>query len=90
VGSGRAGPPPVALDDPRMTSGLDELVENSDDIVRVQESGALDPDRFASELVYHGEKAELSAIDRLIENEVVAPNVVRIVRSIFVGRAPAR
>jgi hypothetical protein len=53
------------------------------------ESSALDPDCFASELVDHGQKAKLPAIDRLINDEVVTPDVVRTESPIFVCRALA-
>ena len=80
----------VTLDDPRMSATLDELVENPNHIVRVQEPGAFDPDRFASELVDHRQESKSPAVDRLIGNEVIAPNVIRVERSIFLRRSLAR
>lgn len=60
-----------------MPSDLDQLIENPNQIVRVQEPGALDPDRLASELVDHREKTKPPAVDRLIRDGVITPNVVR-------------
>jgi hypothetical protein len=72
-----------------MSAALDELLENPNYIVRVQEPGAFDPDRFASELVDHRQESKSPAVDRLIGNEVIAPNVIWVERSIFVRRALA-
>ena len=73
-----------------MAAALDELIENSNHIVRIQESSAFDPDRFTRELVDHGQEPKPTTVDGLIGNEVIAPNVIRVERSIFVRRALAR
>jgi hypothetical protein len=81
--------PVVALDDGRMPTALDELTENANHVVRVQESSGLDPDRFPRELVDHSQKAKPPSVDRLVRNEVVAPDVVRVERPIDIACALA-
>jgi hypothetical protein len=80
----------VALDDPGFPAALDELTENTNDIVRVQEPARLDPERLPCELVDHRQEAEPLPVDRLARHEVVGPDVVRIQRPILPGGALAR
>jgi hypothetical protein len=78
-----------ALDDRRVASALDQLAEHSNHIVRVQESSGLDPDRLARELIDHREEPKPPSVDRLVRDEVVAPDVVRVERPIDIACALA-
>jgi hypothetical protein len=79
----------IALDDGRMPTALDELTENANNVVRVQESSGLDPDRLSRELIDNGEEPKSPSVDRLVRDEVVAPDVVRVERPIDITCALA-
>ena len=68
-------------------SALDQLAEHANDVVRVQEPGALDPDGLPSELVDDRQEAKPPTVGRLVGDEVVAPDVVSVECSIVLGRA---
>ncbi len=72
-----------------MASALDQLAEHSNHIVGVQEPSGLDPDRLPRELVDHREEPKSAAVDRLVCDEVVAPDVVRVECAIDIGCALA-
>jgi len=52
----------VALDDSRNPSALDQVLENTDDVVRVQELSRLDPDRFPGEIIDHRQEPKPSFV----------------------------
>jgi len=80
----------VALDHTGNTTDLHQLLEDADHVVRVQEPSRLDPDRFPRELVDDRQEPKPSSIRRLVRHEVVAPDVIRVERSIDRRRALAR
>ena len=73
----------VALDRGQFSMKLNELIEHANDIERGQVPCALDPQSPTSELIDDGQEPNRLPVRRLVRDEVVAPDMVRIL-----GRRP--
>jgi hypothetical protein len=80
----------IALHRPRSSVKFNELLENTNHIDRSEMSRTLDPKSASSELVDDREEAQCLPIRCLIRDEVVAPDVVRILSALWIDRARSR
>ena len=80
----------VALDRGRFSVQLDELIEDANNIERREMTRALDPKRTPSELINDRQESKRLSVARLIRDEVVAPDVVRILSLMRIDRAGSR